>query len=80
MSKPDLTLEQQQMFWQRKSEIEIIGGFDTSKLVGREIQGYNLRKGWVHVCYFADLPDYLAKQHYNTPGHLRSQPEQGIEP
>jgi hypothetical protein len=54
----------------RRSDIEIIGGFTDRKLKGREILGWRIDKGWVHVCYLRDLKDYLAKQHYNTPGHI----------
>ena len=54
----------------RRSDIEIIGGFTDSKLKGREILGWRIDKGWVHVCYLRDLKHYLAKRHYNTPGSI----------
>lgn len=59
------------LFNLRKYEIEIIGGFMQSVLKGREILGWTIHKGWVHVCYLNDLPDYLANNHYNTPGNRR---------
>ena len=61
----------QELFQSHRSEIEIIGEFTDSKLKGREILGFNISKGWVHVSYVADLHDYLADRHYTTPGYRR---------
>jgi hypothetical protein len=62
MSKPDLTPKQQQMFWQRKSEIEIMGTFDISSLVGQEIQRYNVRKGAEYAPRLTDVGQGLLKR------------------